>query len=207
MIRFRIPHLVLVTVALATAGNARASDLRLGGQAGVNLANASANNSLSQSVNLNTRTGLGIGAFADIALDKMFSFSPEFMYMQKGAGLNATVTDKLDYLEFPLLIKAKFGDDMFKPMLFAGPNLGFRVNAKQDNGSGTSVDISSIVEPIDFGLDFGGGAEYLLEKNGIGLQVTVRYSLGLTNVDKSGVPNVTWRNRGVQILAGVSFPL
>jgi hypothetical protein len=206
MIRFRIPHLVLVTVAFATAGAARA-EYRFGGQAGVNLANASANNSLMQSVNLNTRTGLGIGVFADIALDKTFFFSPEFMYMQKGAGITTTVTNKLDYLEFPLLIKAKFGDDQFKPMLFAGPNIGFRVNAKQDNGSGTSVDISRITEAVDFGLDMGGGAEYLLEKNGIGLQVTVRYSLGLTNVDSSGVPNVTWRNRGVQILAGVSFPL
>ena len=192
--------IILMTTSPATAQ----IPVHFGLQAGVNFANATTDPDLS----LSSRTGLMVGGLVEIDVAPSFFIQPEVFYIQKGAKLNlgpATVTWKLDYIEIPILAKYKFGLTEFSPYLFAGPNVGFRVNAQivgEANGQLEQQDLSEAYESVDFALDFGAGAEFSVGP-AASVLFGVRYSLGLSNQIKEG--GGSWKNRGIQITAGVLF--
>jgi hypothetical protein len=191
---------ILTAASLAIAQN----PVHFGFQAGLNIANATTDPDLS----LSSRAGLMAGAFAEFSVAPAFSIQPELFYIQKGAKLvfgPASATFQLDYVEIPLLAKYKFELTEFTPYLFAGPNVGFRVNAQgvaEANGQSASQDLSSEFESTDFALDVGAGAEIGISPAS-SLLFGVRYSLGLGNQVKQG--GGSWKSRGVQITAGIYF--
>jgi opacity protein-like surface antigen len=196
---------LFVMIILMTASPAIAQNpVHFGFQAGLNFANATTDPDLS----LSSRTGLMVGAFTEFAVAPGFSIQPEIFYIQKGAKLvfgPATATFKLDYVEIPLLAKYKFELTEFTPYLFAGPNVGFRVQAEgvaEGYGESGSTDLSSEFESTDFALDFGAGAEFGISP-AASVLFGVRYSLGLGNQAKQG--GGSWKNRGIQITAGIYF--
>lgn len=196
---------LFVTIILTAGSPAMAqTPVHFGFQAGLNFANATTDPDLS----LSSRTGLMVGAFSEFTVAPGFSIQPELFYIQKGAKLvagPATATFKLDYLAIPLLAKYKFELTEFKPYLFAGPNVGFRVNAEgvaEANGRSASEDLSSEFESTDFAFDFGAGAEVGISP-GASLLFGVRYSLSLGNQINQG--GGSWKNRGIQITAGIYF--
>lgn len=154
----------------------------------------------------------------------------EFGYIQKIAksnstllGRNISVIWKFDYIEIPILLKAKFGSSPFKTYVLAGPCIGISLKRKAELISGNQedifedpnkevlfedqnkiIDIKKITEPTDFVIYVGIGGEYELNEN-IKLTGDVRYSLGMQDVKKS--IDVTWRNSGYQFSLGTRFTL
>ena len=90
---------------------------------------------------------------------------------------------KLNYLEFPILMKYKFlANGKLKPSLFAGPYLGFNSSAKffvkvEKTGE---EDVSENVKNTEFGITVGISLDYDVGHSSI--IIDVRYSLGLTGI-------------------------
>ncbi|HEX9006325.1 MAG TPA: porin family protein [Bacteroidota bacterium] len=172
------------------------------------------------------RFGMMFGAAGEIEFARMFAAELGLLFAMKGGGFQttgATLDEKFSELEIPILFKVKIPvTPNFRPYGFLGPNLGFILSATETltNQRGTSdTDLKnvpgegSLISSLDFSLDFGGGAEYLISRN-IGLQGDVRYSLGLSNIFNE--PPVqgqvvqpqqtrTWKTHGLQILFGMNY--
>ncbi len=206
-----------------------------GPRLGFNLGGMSFDPDLSQDPNYpgvtkTGRFGMMFGAAGELEFARMFAAEVGIIYVMKGGGYdqksqNATGTldDKINELQFPILFKVKIPvGTKFRPYGFVGPNLGIVLSATQvgTNAAGTrEVDlknipgVGSVMSGMDFSLDFGAGAEYLIAHN-IGLQADLRYSLGLSNIYSpptapaqpgQAVVTPSWKTHGFQVLFGMMF--
>lgn len=182
-------------------------NISLGLEGGLNLANVS----ISPSQTSNSRTGLIVGGILDIGISSNIGVTGGLRYVMKGfqvTNQGVTYTDKLNYIEVPVLLKVKFPLTEVKPYLVGGPTLGIRVSAteEQSNGQQTAdVDASSAYESIDFGLFFGGGLDFRVAVK-TDLFIQAGYGFGLSNIYKQST-TVTVKNYGIQITGGVKFKL
>lgn len=175
-----------------------------------------------------TKTVFGIGGVVDLRLSENFSLYLQPMYLQKGAYVTDTVDNlefpfKSAFLELPVFLKAEFGRT-FRPYLMAGPTVGFLLSSDVEgeySGITFKADLKEVTESIDFGLGFGAGVSYPV--GAVTIFLEGRYAPGLSNMQKGGtfelsagpiVEKITWdkkedayKNRGLQIMAGVTFPL
>ena len=113
---------------------------------------------------------------------------------------------------------------MIRPYVMAGPTVGYllRSNIELDAfGLTFQGDMSEVTKHWDFGLGLGGGVSFSLDM--FTLFVEGRYTLGMTNLQKGGSFNVVagsvavpidfdkdedwYKNRGIQILAGVTISI
>jgi hypothetical protein len=199
--------IALFLVLISAAGTYSQTTLALGAEVGLNIANVS----ITPSQTSNSRTGLIIGGVLDIGISRNIGVTTGLRYIMKGFQVTnggATFTDKLNYLDVPVLLKVKFPLTEVKPYLIGGPVLGIRVAAseEQSNGQQTNdVDASSAFESIDFGLLFGGGLDFNVATK-TDLFVQFGYSLGLSNIYKLN-PQFTVKNYGIQITGGAKFRL
>jgi opacity protein-like surface antigen len=150
-----------------------------------------------------SRTGFLIGGYATIDFGAPVLVQPEIMYIQKGASAeigDTEITQKLDYIEIPVLAKYQIPAGGFSPNVFAGPALGFNINAERSNGD--TQDISDSISGTEFGLYFGAGADFGLSAGTV--SIDARYNLGLTNIlDTDG--DASQNNQGFMITAGFAF--
>lgn len=73
-------------------------------------------------------------------------------------------------------------------------------------GYSEEVDIKDETKSIDFGLGFGAGVSFPAGNNS--LFVEGRYALGSTNLNDDPEDSETSiKTRGIQVMAGVTFPL
>lgn len=174
---------------------------------GVNVANALLAPDLPAGSSKSARTGFIGGAFAEGRLSEGFSVQLEALYTQKGfevSSASGAATYRLDYLELPLTARVTLGSGAFRPYLFAGPDVGFRLSAKVETAAG-STDFGDATRTTDIALDLGAGVAYRTA-GGTKLLLEGRYSVGLVNVF-SGLPGGTVNTRDLKILAGVAFAL
>lgn len=172
---------------------------------GLNLANLSVDPGIG--ADLKTRTGFGFGGVLGIGLGEMFSLEFEPMFLQKGAKAEAGGTDgkiKADYLEVPVMLKVPFGQGNVKPYVMAGPQVGYLLSAKVEAG-GQEQDIKDDVKSIDFGVAFGAGVGIPAGNNTVFIEG--RYALGLTDVNDDSNDPTEIKTKGIQIFAGITFPL
>jgi hypothetical protein len=201
---------------IALTPNAFSQSSGMGIEGGINLADISI---APLTVTTSSRTGMMVGAFADIGITRSFYIRPGLRYVMKGFSsvnnngfVNVTTTTKISYLEFPALLKVAFPLTEVKPYVMAGPTLGIMLSATQEQTDGVnnaSGDVSQFLETIDFGLYFGGGIDFHVAKK-IDMFVGAGYSLGLTNIVKPNPNNlqqVTGKNLGIQVTAGMKFGL
>ncbi len=170
------------------------------------------------------RTLFMVGAAGEMFFTSMFGAEIDFLYVGKGAEFTrstdqASQTIKLSELEIPILFKAKFLTGKIHPYGFVGPSIGIVTSASavteipgqpvqdidlKSNPGGTQV------SGMDFSLQFGGGAEYLVTRE-IGLFLDLRYVLGLSNIydtsQQQQIPGQqtvtqTWHTRGFMIQLG-----
>ncbi len=181
--------------------------IELGLEGGLNLANVS----ITPSQTSNSRTGLIVGGVIDIGISNSIGVTGGLRYIMKGfqvTNQGYTFTDKLNYLEVPVLLKVKFPLTEIKPYVIGGPVLGIRVSASEEQSGGgqsADVDASSAYESIDFGLLFGAGMDFkVAPKTDLFLQGG--YAFGLSNIWKQ-TTTVTVKNYGIQITGGVKFKL
>jgi opacity protein-like surface antigen len=203
--------LVLICVASCAFSQTPVS---IGANIGLDVANL--NFSPSAPYSLSARTTFTGGGLVEIGLSDVLFLQPELLYVMSGTSFTMTVLDvpvdvtmEYNYIEVPILLKAKLGNSIAKPYLFAGPAFGICTSAQVEGeaeGTSASTDIKDQTESMNVSIDFGGGVEYPL--NSItSIFGDVRYSLGLTNIDKTSGDTGTEKTTGIEILAGVKFHL
>jgi outer membrane protein with beta-barrel domain len=87
-----------------------------------------------------------------------------------------------------------------------GPSVGYRVDAKiKDEVTGEEEDADeNDIEKWDLGVAAGGGLTVPVGRATV--FVESRYTWGLVDLDKED-EDTKLKNRGVQVLAGVTFPV
>lgn len=153
-----------------------------------------------------TRQGLILGVHAEKKIYRFLYFQPEFRYVQKGVtttinilSFDLTGTVKLDALQVPLLVKAKFGNLRFNPYVFVGPVVAVALRRDIELVNLATQSLSAMFKWYDFGLDIGGGGEFLVARNFIGF-LSLRYHLGLLDLNKSAD---SYKTRGIEIILGI----
>jgi hypothetical protein len=124
------------------------------------------------------KVGYHAGLLADIGITTDFVVEPTLLYSLKGvqSASESSVKLNLSYAEIQCNLKVKAG--YYRTVnFFAGPFVAFLVSAKATNGE-DKLDVKDQFNGIDFGIN--GGAGYQM-KNGLG--VTVRYELGIANIN------------------------
>jgi Outer membrane protein beta-barrel domain len=194
-VRLRTGAMLAVLLALLASPGFAQGTTTFGAKGGLNLADLSLDPAEGC---CDIKEGLAFGGFVDIGLRNMFSFQPEILFTQKGAETSDTavgesVSLKLDYIEFPLLVKANFQTTgNVRPFAVFGPGIGFRTAAHIDDD-----DIEDETGSTDFSLIFGGGVT-------IGHAIVeARYDIGLSDIatDEDG----SAKTRTFSILVGYSF--
>jgi hypothetical protein len=135
------------------------------------------------------RHGFHIGVYGESFISESFSIQPELMYSQQGYEIkdgNGSFTQKLDYINLPLMLKAYPSRNFF---LEAGPQIGLAIFHKESYSG--FIGGSTEIEPnnFDWGMNFGGGF-----KTDSGISLGVRYHLGLGDLyDSNKAHNRVWQ--------------
>lgn len=145
------------------------------------------------------RHGFHIGFYGESFLTESIALQLEVLYSQQGyeiKGNGGTFTQKLDYINLPLMFKMYPDDNFF---LEVGPQVGLAISHKEEFDSGFDLfDIEQEFDPnsFDYGVNFGGGF-----KTNSGISLGVRYHLGLGDIYDEGSP----KNRVWQFSLGFDF--
>lgn len=135
------------------------------------------------------RHGFHIGVYGESFISENFSIQPELLYSQQGyeiADSNGTFTQKLDYINLPLMLKAYPSKNFF---LEAGPQIGLAISHKEEYDGLFSSSQEYDPKSFDWGLNFGGGF-----KTDSGFSFGVRYHLGLGDLyDQEKAQNRVWQ--------------
>ena len=229
--------------------------LRIGIRGGLNLANMSYTNpapAMGMYDHLLQPHGMG-SIFLRLGFGNSgFAITPEFGVIGKGVKLNWGDVDyrmTVDYLNFRLPLSYSFRlakKPALSPYIMVAPDFGYaydgeisyaadRYTATEDYRYTASTDITTAdVAPIDFGLLFGAGVDYLVQTKNFPLILSLEagWNMGLMNtfaerenligeegVEPQNASNIInrffgaelWRNerysRGLEIAARVALPL
>lgn len=197
--------IVVALLALGVPAAARAQGASGGIRAGINLADLDIDDPGGPIPDSETLTGLVVGVFATVPINRVFSFQPEALYSQQGTkfsegGLTAKL--KVDYLQIPLL--GRFNIAAGSPVaVLVGPSLGIRTRAKVDAPGAppeASEELEDETERFDAGLVAGVAVDvghFVLDG---------RYTWGLRNIVKDSSEDAgSAKNRVLSISAGFRF--
>jgi hypothetical protein len=190
------------------AGTADAKKMYAGVKGGLNIAELTGDDANG----LDSKNGFVGGAFYGVDFTDDFGARLEGLYVMGGAEGPYETEDgdthdsiiSLDYIQFPLLFVVKIPtSEKFVFNLALGPTFSFNTTAEVEVPEhGETLEISN-VNSFELGALIGGGVEYQLSSMSILLDA--RYSAGGTNVVDADPSDI--KNRGIGIMAGVSFPL
>jgi len=196
---------VVLALVCLTALPAVAQGLTYGVKGGVTLANLS-EEAEADTTAFDNRIGFVAGGFVTWPLSGRLALQPEALFTQKGAKIDqggGTLTQQLDYLDVPVLIRYRLtGTDARHFSLFGGPAIGVKLRARSRASFGETAiedDIGDQVKSTDVSVV--GGVSY---HRGRG-SVEGRYAWGVSDIDKDTTDDVTIRTRGISILAGWRF--
>jgi len=161
----------------------RGQDTHFGLKAGLNISSLAED----PGADYDAKAGFHIGALAHVHLSPHFAVQPEVVFSTQG-GKDRDVKWDINYINVPVLIQYMAGNGF---RLETGPQLGFAVSSKVENGN-VEVDNDSYVKTFDFSWAFGGS--YI---GAAGLGVDARFNLGITNIYEPEFPEV--RNRVFQV--------
>lgn len=136
----------------------------------------------------NNLTSFHGGAYALLRLSKL-GIQPEIIFSRQGQNYTtpnySNLRTDLNYINVPIMIKYYLVGGL---NIQAGPQFGFLVSAKGDlvqvtpSGTGQatlSQDLKSYMNSTDYSFAFGAGLDLPL-----GINIGIRYNLGLSNVNK-----------------------
>ncbi len=198
-----------VVVSLGLSLSHGAISFGAGLKGGVNFGNAAAETANGDEVDIEAgRLGLAAGGFVEFGVTSPFSLVVEALYTQTGAKTEIASVNgeaELSYLEFPILVKAKFGRKDLHAYVFAGPNIGFNLTAEATFAGVTFNDEDNFTS-INFAGDIGVGASAQVAPF-VFLVADARYSHGFSNIiDESLVLN-NYMTRDIKLMVGVLFHL
>jgi len=181
--------LILSAIVVSTASG----QVQLGLQTGASFVNLVAHSDYSLNFQYKPVFGFSIGGICNVPLLEWLSLQAEPRYIQKrsktepdirGGGFDETT----DYLELPILIKGEFSKSVIRPFFLFGPRVSMLLSSLMKVSDPPSpsyqLDTKWIYHRFDFGLDFGGGAEYYITP-GFSVSPSVRYSFGVLNISAS----------------------
>jgi hypothetical protein len=206
MLPNRKPYVSLAIAALlAVPAAVHALSFGAGPIIGAEFANADVENHS----NTDGRTGLAVGLRTEFGVTSPYSLLVEPMYVQKGAEfetLGITTKGELDYLEIPVLLKAKFGAMKAHGYAFAGPSFGIKTNAEAKIANFTG-DFDKETSGLVVSGDVGVGAGFQLQKF-VYLNADVRYSHGFSDALDKKVGDIdSWHSRDIRLLGCVLIHL
>ena len=147
-----------------------------------------------------SKPGFAAGIFAAVDLSRLLALEiepfhlvaqPELVYATKGSRLERDgeyrgASTNLTYLQTGLILRAEYATRRrAMPYIILGPELGYLLSAKFENGLGDTIDISDNLKSTDLGLILGLGAMYSLPPWGA-LGLELRADLGLVSIDGQG---------------------
>lgn len=166
------------------------AQIGIGARGGVTYAEVIFDNENDMTFTPDYNLGLTGGIVLEIGLMDYFSIQPEINFIQKGYKLDIIFGDAikyetktyLNYVEIPLLLKGKFGNESVKGFVMAGPSFGYAFDGitKVKDGEDEDVDFDNI-KRADLGLQFGVGAGVAAGPGTLFLDG--RYGLGLTDLN------------------------
>jgi len=189
--------------------------VRVGALAGANVATLDVNME-DPDVTFRAKTFFAAGAVVEVGLSRHLSLQLEPMYLQKGGkivirdffGEDASASVRLSYVELPVLLKVSKPTGRVRPYLVVGPSVGYRTSVRvKDETTGEEEDPADADENLrkwDFGVTAGAGLAVPAGRATV--FVESRYTWGLVNLDKED-EDLTLKNRGIQVLAGFTFPI
>ncbi len=205
------------------------AQVKLGLQAGINLADVNVD-PLPTDYETSMRVGFMVGGILNFNFSPLLGLQIEPAYIQKGASVDISTTESgtsykaegtysADYLDIPVLLKVSLVNQQLKPFLTAGVSLAVLlgdVKLNLDKITMNGQDVTSQVpssqkeqiqkgKSTDFILNFGGGVLIPLEQ--VELLIEAQYNLGISNVNDEPNDDSEINTRGIQIKAGVLFPL
>lgn len=134
------------------------------------------------------RHGFHIGVYGESFINENFSVQPELLFSQQGYKIensSGTFTQKLNYINLPLMFKAYPSHNFF---LETGPQIGFAVTHKEEYDGVFSGSEEFEPDSFDWGMNFGAGL-----KTDSGVSIGVRYHLGLGDLyDSERAQNRVW---------------
>lgn len=155
------------------------------------------------------RQGLALGAQAELGVTSPFSVMLQPMYVQKGAEfevLGVTTKGEFDYVEIPLLAKAKFGATKAHAFVFVGPSLDINVNTNGKFGS-LSDSFKDKSESVVFSGQAGVGGAFQIMPY-VYVSADVRYAMGFSDALKGSVGDIdSWKSRDIRAMIGFLFHL
>jgi hypothetical protein len=154
------------------------------------------------------------GAFFAFGLSERLAVQPEVYLLTQGMVQEGYTGPEIPvrmehiftYVHVPVLAKFRvMNKGKFVPVVFAGPAMDFMTRALYriylDGVLNQEHNVKQLYKKTNFGLVFGGGAEFSLEK--IFLVLDVRYDLGLSNIDAAFAETV--KTRTLLFMVGVGF--
>lgn len=199
-----VRYLLAAGLVLAPV-TASALSFGVGPVGGINFGNAGVENH----DNTDGRQGLALGARAEFGVTSPYSLLVEGMYVQKGARfdvLGVTTRGDFDYVEIPILLKAKFGSRKSHAFAYLGPSIGINVDTEGKIGSLTG-DFEDESASVVYSGDVGIGGEFQVIPY-IFLSADVRYSHGFSNALDNSVGDIdSWKSRDIRALVGILFHL
>ncbi|MFT4738230.1 MAG: hypothetical protein ACJAZM_002016 [Cyclobacteriaceae bacterium] len=198
-------------VALCAVSFAQAQSIGLGIKGGLNFPSADALG-VADGVTIedaSNASGYHAGLFVSAKV-AMFQIQPEILYSfqsfeydfsQANVGNTvASATQDFHYVTIPIIVK-------FSPVpvlnVQVGPQFGMLLSANQVGdiaGNAASFDIEDELASTDIGLNLGVGADLPF-----GLQVSARYVIGLSDVNKESPADIKVNNSMIQLSIGYAF--
>ncbi|NBA84970.1 outer membrane beta-barrel protein [Emticicia sp. CRIBPO] len=156
--------------------------------------------------NVKSRPGINVGGFFNYSSQSRLGLRVELLYTTMGTHFNNSDQERnLQYIQLPVLGTLYLNDKghAFRPKVFAGPYFGYLLKSTDDRGN-VYNDSNGDFEKFDAGVKLGVGFNYRLN-NKVWLNTDLYFGQGL--VDLSPAKNVDFKNQGVGLNVGLSFPL
>jgi hypothetical protein len=180
------------------------SKLKFGLKTGFNISSIARDAAGDTEIDLDTRSKFlyFIGGVVEVPITERLSFQPEVIYSKQGTTIEvpsentfrrieSVISQKLDYLNIPLLAKFNLADVLY---LEAGPQVGVLLKAEQDD-----LDNKDAFKSVDFGANLGVSIKFQS-----GINFGFRYNFGLSNINEDETEG-TNRNRVFQGHFGYFF--
>lgn len=161
-----------------------------------------------------SKPGILLGGYASFGITKNFAIETGALYSQRGAKFSdqgVTLKFKLDYVEVPLLLSARFpGEGGVTPFFSGGPAFAFKASCGFSvTGSGTSVGTGcrAVEDELEIGIKSADAG--LVGAAGVdvkSLRIALRYFLGLSTIDNVA-PTYSIKNQVFSLVVGYGFRL
>lgn len=197
-----------VTASVATAQGPMDS-ISFGVHAGLSVSNISGNY-------FEAKSGFTGGVSATLRIAGNFYIQPEVNFQQQGANYakefmmgDVVYRDaqlKMSYLNVPLLLKYRIGSTNLS--IYAGPQVGFKLSAKEYIDGGSHNYESNNVGDTDFSGTYGLEYSFWRPDENVAFVLNARHFIGFTNFANYSyvnMPDDSYQNHGFVFSLGLRF--